>query len=260
MRYFLPISKFLVLCIMLTSCSHSYYVASPTNVPLLTHKGDAKINVDLANATRGLLGTDAVGVNLSGSYAIGEKMGIMGSGSIMGKKFGDEDDVEKLSIQNFEVGIGFINTWISQNFLFEVFTGTGYIAQQHYKVETGNNQTLKIHSIKYFLQPNIALKKNDFFSLAFSPKLVWVKNSQVERNFDPPNYEFGQNTGLVYFEPTIDLRVGRLVKFRFQIKYVHAFEKPVLYYSNIIISMGFQVELDDLFSEKENKEGQKTTK
>lgn len=116
---------------------------------------------------------------------------------------------------------------------------------------TSKAPDLKIHSFKYFLQPNIALKKNNFFSLAFSPKFVWVKTDLNYHSFDSLKYELGGNTGVVYFEPTIDMRVGRLVKFRVQIKFVQALENPVPYYSNIILSTGLQVDLDDIFSDDE---------
>lgn len=181
----------------------------------------------------------------------------MGSGSLMAKTYEFGEEVEKIRIQNFEIGAGFINTRISKAFLFEIFTGTGYIAQQHNNIEPDKTRTLEIHSLKYFLQPNIALKKNNFFSLAFSLKLVWVENNKVNHNFESLEYNFLENPGVMYFEPTLDMRVGRLVKFRLQMKYVHALEKPVPYYSNVIISMGFQAELDELFSEKEKPDEQK---
>ncbi|WP_424495145.1 hypothetical protein [Salinimicrobium sp. GXAS 041] len=229
----------------------------------MEHKGDAKAGVEVAVGTRSVVYADASGVNISGSYAVSDHIGVMGSTAFLGNKDEHTRGVDKYRLNNYEIGLGYINTRINQSFLFEIFAGGGYITQQHlynYKVP---DRTLKARSIKYFLQPNIAYKL-ELVSFSFSPKFVLVENKFVSHDF-PFNseyygsfysvYQMEQNTRTAYLEPTLDLTVGlRQIKLKLQGKYIGALEDFAPRHPKIMVSMGLQFELDELLFNGEKSE------
>ena len=265
MKRLLSGSLILLLLFAFCSCAHNYYVSNPTNIPLLSHKGDAKAGVEVAFGTRSLIYSDASGFNFSGAYAFSDKIGMMGSIALVGNNDEHDGGIDRYRLNNFELGLGYVNTRIGESFLFEVFAGGGYITQNHLYNHNVINRTLEARSVKYFLQPNIAYKK-ELVSLSFSPKFVLVDNRHISHDFDPDSnaywsfyniYLLEHNARTAYLEPTLDLTVGfRQVKLKLQGKYIEALEKLPPNHPKMMISFGLQFELDEMFSRSSEAEEQ----
>lgn len=219
---------FLVAVALFSSrCVNSYYVPSSHNVPLLTEKKDGRASLSYYNANRDFINV-IPGVELQGSYAVGDHVGLMGSFLSAGKTV----DMSSFSTQYADLGIGCFTTAASQKLVFELY---GAFGLGHARNGFDANITSDAHYTKVYVQPVIGFKST-YFDAAISWRLASVHFTSVNPMGPIPSYGLSdldwiinQPTGTVS-EPAFTLRAGTgLLKLQIQTGLSINYTRPETY-------------------------------
>ncbi len=242
MNKLLPITMIGVFCI---SCSHYYYGPNSNNTPLLKEK-EAKLNLQYAATT------EFEAFEVQSAAAISKHTGVMlnyitGGGNDNNDFFGSNG--ESGHAHEFEFGAGYFTPIKNTALVFETFGGMGFgaINNTHYRSELS-----KVKFTKYFIQPEIGVRKNGF-EFGFSSRFSFVNqtldfSSVTSDNnddaFDDLIY-LKERPGSFLWEPGIVLRAGGQ-KFLVQVQYTWStnINNPEMKQEHGIFNIGFCIPID----------------
>jgi len=214
----------LVLAITFASCTHVYYAPNTANAPLLSEKGETRIN--------GLITGGGVsefsGGELQVAHAITNNFAVMINGMSVSRSDevgawdwggnGTHTEKGKGSYLEFSGGY-FKNLDNSKKFLFETYGGVGLGSANN---DYGFSDYSKVNIFKLFVQPSFAFKST-YFEMAFTPKLSFVNWNVKENHVSGPDGSYNKASlatiekrpSFVALEPALVLRAGgKNVKFQ----------------------------------------------
>jgi hypothetical protein len=217
------------LAVLLSSCSHYYYVSNVQNVPLF--KGEKEFRI---SGTYGE-GDESACIEAQTAYSVTDKIGITANfmsaqgGDISGKNYGRGN--------YFEGAVGYYKP-IKRAGVFEIYGGLGGGNQHHEYTNAFSNQyygSSDLSAVKLFIQPSFGLTF-DLFDVALSSRFCSLSYTNIDNNIYG-NTDLSEelytlsNKSHLFIEPAITLRGGwKYVKLQFQVAYVANLNNPRLYF------------------------------
>ena len=198
---------------LLASCTHIYYAPNTANMPLLSEKGETRVNGVYCKG----LDTEFTGGELQLAHAFGPNWGIMVNGMSISKQENTGDYMESGKGSYAEIAAGIFKPLSAdKKWIVELYGGGG-------KGSVKNDYGLGSHSTvgisKLFVQPAMGFKTK-YFEAAFAPKLSYVSWNVKDKTMmhDDPNSERGMDAAdlvtiengpnFMAFEPAIIVRTG----------------------------------------------------
>lgn len=232
---------YLLTLFVLGSCSHSYYIPTTANVPLLKEKNELRATLS------GGGGGDISTVDFQGAYSVTNHFAVMTN--FMSARGSDDDTNSSGSGNCFELGAGYF-TPLEKNGVFEIYGGFGFSNQQH-TYNSGGRADLAFRKI--FVQPSIGLSLNSF-DLAFTPGFSSVSFHKVDNqllstdvNFEEVD-QIAKNNVSLLFEPALTIRAGwKHVKFQTQFGLARNLSHPNLEFEEFKVNVGLTFSLAERY-------------
>jgi hypothetical protein len=218
----------LFLAVLLSSCSHYYYVPNVQNVPLFKEKDEFRISAHYGG------GDESVTGEIQTAYAITDKIGV--AANYMHASGGNVSENDFGKGNYFEGAVGYFKP-VSKSGVFEVYGGLGgggqhHEYQNHYDLSFSGDADLSC--FKIYVQPAYGLTFN-WLDVAFSTRLSRVSYTNIEYSiYENPNIvnelESLSGKGHFFIEPGITLRGGwKNIKAQVQYVYSGYLNNPKLY-------------------------------
>ena len=236
MKRQLVIITFFIFAILISSCSHYYYIQNIQNVPLFKEKNELC-------ATMALGGGDEVSTKeVQAAYSITKNIAVMAD--FMSASGGN------VSSNNWGKGMyldGAVGYYKSLNDIgvFEIYGGIG-TSNQHHQYSTGNHNdgTADLSFTKIFLQPSLGLTFKAF-DIAISTRFSKLSFNKVDNQINLNNYEIynldtiALNRNSFLIEPALTLRGGwKFIKLQLQFSYTNNLTHQNLKFENSNVSLG----------------------
>jgi len=241
------------LFILLSGCSHYYYVPNIHNVPLFREKDEFRISVSYG------MGDESNSFEMQGGWSAGKHLGITSSFiAAKGQSSNNNDEWGKGSYIDLACGY---YTPINEYGVFEVYGGIGGASQKHQYAPSTYNVADKayIKSNRLFIQPAIGFEFKAF-EFAFSTRFCRLSFTDVDFNLnnDSDEWELNRlqtitNDGVYYFvEPAATVRVGwKNVKIQVQASfgsYQWSYELP---FESFHMGLGVQFAFGERYKESQ---------
>ena len=236
--------------VMLSSCSHYYYVPNSANIPLLQEKNDMRISAGYSG------GQTFEGADIQFAYAVAPKVGIMVNGLVGGKTETDiYDNVQSGKGSYGEVGVGYYQPFTPNKlFIFEAYGGAGIGGTHH---EYGHSGSSRVGVTKFFIQPSIGYmskKKRFEFAVGSRFSAIDLKVKDVaylnHNNGDDPSYYADleyvrEHPSSILWEPSFRIAVGsKYVKFYFSVTQSFNLTNSLLRQESYNASLGVRLTLN----------------
>jgi len=213
--------KLLISLLMITagmsSCAHVYYAPNTPNAPLLSEKGETRINAMYCSGGY----ADYTGGELQFAHAVSKNCGIMANGFFVGQTEEVSDwnlqypstHTEKGNGSYVELGGGyFAHVARNKKWIAEVYSGFGLGSV---KSDYGFGDNSKVSVSKFFIQPSIGFKSL-YFEAIIVPKFSYISWKIKESSVSEPSNEdkkldietMRDKPGFASFEPALILRAG----------------------------------------------------
>lgn len=230
-----------------TSCHHVYYAPNTANVPLLSHKGEARIN--------GLYCTgwdsEFNGGELQLAYAPANHLGFM-INRFSGAKSEMVSDIELMSDfgpspggqvekghgSYLEFASGYFRSLRNKNFIVEMYGGYGFGRVDN---DYGPSQLTQTNISKFFIQSAIGYKTKRI-EFAFAERfgvMNWKFKDSYFYNQYPSLYNY-KIAPLYVLEPSFTVRAG-FPNIKLQLSMTHSGVLNTNYYNDVVERMNFAI-------------------
>jgi hypothetical protein len=208
--------------ILTASCTHVYYAPNTANAPLLSEKGETRMNA--LYSAGGV--SEFTGGELQFAHAVSKNFGVMMNGMSVSRtdevstwdldpnwNFASETHTEKGKGSYIEFAGGYFKTLDNKRkWLFETYGGFGIGTANN---DYGFGDHSKVNSNKIFIQPSLGYKSK-YFEMAFVPKISFINWKMKESNLSNSNNEYlktdlstiEEKPHFTSFEPALLLRGG----------------------------------------------------
>lgn len=191
------------LVILMTNCTHYYYVPPAQNVPLFKEQGELRVNASAG------AGDESRSTDIQAAYAITNKFALMSN--FMTARGGEVNSItDDWAKGNYIDGaFGYYQT-VRTHGVFEVYGGFGGSSQFHYY---GDGSTSELGFTRAFIQPSIGLRSK-YVEIAFTSGFSNVNFHRVEMDSLTPAFDsfsingLMENNNFILFEPALTLRLG----------------------------------------------------
>lgn len=207
----------LLIAFIATSCSPLFYTPNTQNVPLLTERGDNKVNI-AGNENQ---------IELQGAYAVTDEFAIQANGGWFLPR--EEDNGNGGSGKFIEFGGGYY-TLVKEIFVFELYGlfGLGDMKNNFPTTQETNPDykgDISANVFRFGIQPNFGYKSKHF-EVALSSRIVNLMYSKIEGDliFDGENQVdyLTDNKSNFLVEPAITVK-GGLEKIKLQLQYGYSY-------------------------------------
>ena len=199
-----------VLLVLITSCSHTYYVQTTQIVPLFKEKNETQATISYGTTDE----TNTIDIQAAHSFTNKFAM----TTNVMFVSGGD--DVDGGKGQYFDVALGYFKP-LSPHGVFEIYGGVGGSNQKHQYAYEGGYADLSFK--KVFIQPSIGLTYSAF-DIALTSGFSNINFDYINNQINPNTRDFdnieqiGKNRNYFLFEPSLTIRGGwRFVKLQGQL-------------------------------------------
>jgi hypothetical protein len=215
---YVTVGMTVLLAVLLSSCTHYYYVANVQNVPLFKEINEFRISGSVGS------GDESTSIEVQTAYSVTDKIGVMAN--YMSAKGGNISSNNYGSGNYFEGAVGYYKPF-SRFGVFETYAGLGFSNQHH---EYGNfyyNQSIgnsDLSSAKFYIQPSLGFTSK-FFDIAVSTRISALTFNVKSNNVRDDNDLFNELNSLStqihgYIEPAVTIRAGwQYLKVQFQAEY-----------------------------------------
>ena len=247
--------------VMLSSCSHYYYVPNVQNVPLFREKNEYRISGSYG------FGDESSCAEVQAAYSISDKIGIMTD--FMSARGGTVSDNNWGSGYYFDGAIGYYKP-LARSVVFEIYGGAGGSNQHHQYVNLNYNNgtfsnsfggTSDLSFMKIFVQPSLGLTYKAF-DIAVSTRICRLSFINIDNSISGNTDIYNEVNNLsdkshLFFEPCITVRGGwKYVKVQIQAAYSGYLNKPRLYFGEEShLSVGLYVAISGRYK-KDNPKNQ----
>ncbi len=236
------LSWFLILLLMISSCTHYYYAPNMHNVPLFQQKEEFHLDIS------GSMGNEFTAFEIQAAFSLTDNISIMGNGFVVNRErelYHDEFGRGHL----LEGGAGaFVPVY--NNVIFETYFGAGLG-----KIENGYDTgiTSKLSLNRYFLQPSIGYT-SDFMDFALSLRLNGLRYNDIQLSGDLDQEDreqiqfISRNPFSILVEPAVTLRAGwEHVKFQLQVGFSENIKNPDLFQEHLNLNFGMYFTISDKY-------------
>lgn len=210
MKYLPVLFVAVVLSLFFSSCGPLVYTNYGPNAPLLSEKGESAISAGMNITMSDLYDDNLAGVSLTGATAVGQNFALAGAFHYSG---GQSEDEWTRRSSYWELGAG----WFKKNegtVMFEVYGGPGFGTINN---ESSLNENIQVKYVKPFIQPTIGWRFK-IIDLALTSKIAYVTFTSDRVIFiDQEPVSLGRDS--FCWDPAFTFRVGKTVKFQYQISY-----------------------------------------
>ena len=205
MKYFL---FFLPLAAIAASCHHVYYAPNTPNIPMLTQKGETRINANYVSGAD----SEFEGAELQIAHAVKENFGLMANYFTASRSEAVDSYTESGKGSYFEAAAGYMKTLDpKKKWVTEFYGGLGFGSVKN---EYENRDFSNVGITKLFLQPSLSYK-SAYFEVGFTPKLSlinWkVKDEKLGEGNDDARFDLAvikADPSFFAFEPALLIRAG----------------------------------------------------
>lgn len=204
----------LIVIVTSTSCYHVYYAPNTAHSPLLSEKGEVRVNGFYSSGAD----SDFEGGEIQVASAVSDHIGIMANGFFAGTKETVDDwngygsHPESGNGSYIELAGGAFTAFDpKKRWIGEVYAGIG---SGTVNSDYGANQVSKVNSTKLFLQPAVGYKTR-YFEFSLVPKISFVNWKVKSENISDATSSAAsdmliikQKPNLVHFEPALLIRAG----------------------------------------------------
>jgi len=214
--------------LLLSSCSHYYYVPGAQNVPLFREKNELHISGSYGE------GSETKGINIQAAFSLTDKIGIMAD--FMSAKGGNLSDHNYGKGNYFDGAVGYFKP-LDKYGVFEIYGGIGRGDQYHEYSSFYNNQSTGYADLSFFklyLQPSFGFT-SDCFDIALSTRISRITFNILDNNISGNTDSYTNLIALsdkshLFLEPGITIRAGwKSVKVQVQAVYSRYLNNPRLY-------------------------------
>ncbi len=234
----------LILSVLLSGCTHYYYVANVQNVPLFKEKNEYRLAAFMGG------GDETSCAELQAACSVTDHLGIMANYMrVTGGNFPEGNNAKGNYI---EAALGYYKPMLNNSSVFEVYGGIGGGNQHHQYLESymGQNYgTSELSSMRLFIQPSFGISYN-IFDVAFSTRISRLTFTSVHNYtlFDSDDYIVLNTLSKkdhFFLEPAFTVRGGwKNIKVQFQVAHSDYLNKPKLDFGEEWhISLGLNVAL-----------------
>lgn len=222
-----PIMTVLFLTVLLSSCSHYYYVANVQNVPLFKEKNELRLSGTYGE------GDETRCLEIQTAYSVTDNIGVMAD--FMSASGGDISSKNYGKGNYFEGAIGYYRP-TGKYGVIEIYTGLGGSNQHHEYSSTDYNDyhgSSDLSFIKFFVQPSFGLTFNAL-EIALSTRAGSLSYYNINNKISGDvNRYYDLNTvankNHFILEPAATLRAGwKYVKVQAQVGYAGIVNRPGL--------------------------------
>lgn len=178
----------LVISVGLPSCFHVYYAPNTAHAPLLSEKGETRINALYSTGGN----SEFNGGELQLAHALSKNIGVMVNAMTASKseqidEWGFDPNwsatsnyhTEKGSGSYIEIGAGYFKAFDEKKkWIGEVYSGIGTGTANN---DYGFGDNSRVNSFKFFIQPSIGYKSK-YFEAMLVPKLSFISWDVKEKN------------------------------------------------------------------------------
>jgi hypothetical protein len=197
--------------ISLCSCGPLVYTNFGPNAPLLKEKGETSLSGAMNVTTDEFYDDNLVGVSLTGATALGNHFAIAGSFHYAG---GESEDEWTRHSSYWELGGGWFKPGKGK-LVTEVYAGTGFGTIKN------NSTGAQFYDVKYakpFVQPSVGWRFRSI-DLAVTSKFAVVNFTSESKYIADDYYPADKLANTFVWEPAFTFRVGKAVKFQYQLSY-----------------------------------------
>ncbi len=229
--------------VLLSGCTHYYYVPNVQNVPLFKEKNEFRFSGSVG------IGDESESYEIQAAHSVSDRIGIMGNFMYAQDNY-EDNRYGKGSY--FDGAIGYYKPIIDEDSgygVFEIYGGIGRSTQHHLY---DNRARSDLSFIKLFIQPSFGLTTN-FLDLAVSTRINRLSfgNANISKPIPSdqicPKELSGKNYLLL--EPAVTARFGwKNVKVQFQLEGVYDLNNSNPdFYEDYHISLGLYFSFAERF-------------
>ncbi|MEO6830730.1 MAG: hypothetical protein ABI378_00795 [Chitinophagaceae bacterium] len=204
-----------ILLLILTGCTHYYYIPNAQNVPLFRDKNEFRVALSAGG------GDETNFVGFHSAYAVTNHIGV--AANYMYGYGGRKNDGNDWARGHYlDAALGYFQQ-IDKHGVFEVFAGVGS-GNQHHEYQFSHSSfgggsqpntfgSADLPFTKYYIQPSIGITYFGF-DLAVTSAFALLSFNEVKKNMDMSESEYrvldaiDQNRTSLMFEPGITVRGG----------------------------------------------------
>jgi hypothetical protein len=234
--------------VLLSSCTHYYYVANVQNVPLFREKNELRLSGSYG------IGDESESAEAQVAYSVTDHFALMAN--FMSAKGGDVTSKDYGKGSYFEGAIGYFRPAEDWG-VFEVYGGVGGSWQHHeytgttYSGSSGFNNIYQgssdVSFMKLFIQPSFGITLN-FLDVALSTRICNITYTSLINNAVGNTYEYQKLYDIdqkshFNIEPAITLRAGwKNLKVQVQAEYAGLLNNPgVDFGEEVHLSIGLNI-------------------
>jgi hypothetical protein len=207
---------FILLCLAITaaSCQHVYYAPNTANIPMLTEKGETRVNALYSVGGE----SEFAGGELQVAHALSDKFGLMlnflsvGESEVPDNYGSGGSEIESGKGTYIEAAAGYLKPLDARKkWVFEAFGGIGFGGVKN---EYEHSDFSRVSTTKIFLQPSLSYKSANF-EIGFAPRFSMVNLKIKEEQISTDNKDallemdaIKEKPNFVAFEPALLLRAG----------------------------------------------------
>jgi hypothetical protein len=195
--------------LVLSSCSHYYYVANIQNVPMFKEKDELRLSGAYG------FGDESNCFEAQAAYSITNKIGVMAN--LMSARGGDESARNYGKGTYLEGAVGYYKPE-GKHGVFEIYGGVGGCSQHHeyltYEYSSGTTYSgySDLSFMKVFVQPSFGLTFN-WLDVALSGRICSLIYTSIDNKVSGSHNDFEKINALqgkvpFNFEPAFTLRTG----------------------------------------------------
>jgi hypothetical protein len=249
---------FIVINIIISSCTHVYYIPKALNVPLFREKNEFRGSVSYG------FDEEFSSTDVQAAYAVTDNFAVMTN--YMFSNGGHFYEKNKAKLNYFDGAAGYFKT-IDNLWVFEIYGGFGAGSQHHeyytyHLFSTGNytfDGTSDLSFTKSFLQPSFGITLN-MLDVGLSSCFSILNFNKLDNAISINSIYYGdlhsisQDIQSFLFEPALTVRAGwKYIKL--QVQYIYSFNltNPDLLFQKSKLGFGISFSFGKKYADEEFK-------
>ena len=233
-----------LLAVLLSSCSHYYYMPNAHNVPLFKEKNEYRATVALGG------GKETNTTEVQAAYSVTDNVAVMAN--FMAAQGGKKTSSNWARGYYADAALGYYKP-LDDYMVFEVYGGFGLSSQHHQYGGYGSGGNVDLNFSKLFVQPSfgVSFEKLDVaLSTRIGQVYFFEMTSEGILNSSTEIYSLGEitaNRTSYLLEPALTVRGGwKYLKLQIQLGLAQNLNNPGLKFEKMNLNFGLHLSLPNL--------------